>query len=197
MQFLKDEVRSTIHQCALKEFYEKGYNDASMRSIAERVGMTVGNLYRYFPNKEDLFYQVISPAYHKLIELIQEDHTQIINLREAQSFVEYIAGRMVLINGQHREELLILMDGCSGTRFEHAQDEIVRLVENRLKNQLFPKLEEMNIPTPDEFFAHVLSVSIIEGMKAILKHYEDEKDMRGLITLFIRSHFHGIGHGFI
>lgn len=32
--------------------------------------MTVGNLYRYFKNKEDLLCAVISPAFNKAIDII-------------------------------------------------------------------------------------------------------------------------------
>jgi AcrR family transcriptional regulator len=63
MQGVKDDVRNSIHQAVLIEFHEKGCKDASIRSIAEKGGMTVGNLYRYFTSKEELFYSVISPAY--------------------------------------------------------------------------------------------------------------------------------------
>ena len=51
-QTLKEEVKSRIIEAAKAEFYDKGYEKASMRTIAKRAEMTVGNIYRYFENKE-------------------------------------------------------------------------------------------------------------------------------------------------
>lgn len=185
MQVLKDEVRNSIHHAALIEFQEKGFKNASMRSIAERGGMTVGNLYRYFASKEDLFYAVISPAYHKIIELTQEPFDNMDNPKEVQQFFEHLADRIMTINHEHRRELLILIDGSIGTRFEHAIEEITLLVEKKIRDQVFTKLKEKGIHIQDDFFARVLSVSLIEGMKVILKYYEDGIKMKLLIHQFI------------
>lgn len=194
MQVLKDDMRNSIHQAALAEFYESGFKDASMRSIAEKGGMTVGNLYRYFANKEDLFYGVISPAYHKVIDLTKEKFVQLDDPKEVEGRLEYIIDQIVKINREHRRELLILMGGCEGTKFEHAMEEIINLVENQLKNQIFPKLRHK---VRDEFFAHVLSVSHVEGVKAILKHYEDESKIKELIQQYMHYHFHDIQNRFV
>ena len=41
---------------------EKGYNDASVRSIAKQAGLTTGAIFRYFPDKESLFAALVSPV---------------------------------------------------------------------------------------------------------------------------------------
>ncbi|MFT9497478.1 TetR/AcrR family transcriptional regulator [Anaerosolibacter sp.] len=197
MQVLKDDVRNSIHEAALIEFHEKGFKDASMRSIAEKGGMTVGNLYRYFTNKEDLFYSVISPAYHKVIDLTNEKFVEMGGLKDIRQVMAYIANQIVMINREHRRELLILMSGCEGTKFEHAIEEITNLVENKFKNQIFPQLRGHDVVIRDEFFAHVLAVSQVEGIKAILKHYEDEDKIKGLVQQYLHYHFHDIRNRFI
>lgn len=59
-QVLKQEYRDLILKAALDEFFENGYNDASMRKIAKNANMTVGNLYHYYKDKEDLFSALVS-----------------------------------------------------------------------------------------------------------------------------------------
>ncbi len=54
MQTRKDEVRERILEAALDLFSERGYRAASMPEIARAAGTAVGNLYRYFPSKEEL-----------------------------------------------------------------------------------------------------------------------------------------------
>lgn len=44
-----------IITAATKEFLEKGYNNASLRTIATEAGITTGALFRRYKNKDDLF----------------------------------------------------------------------------------------------------------------------------------------------
>lgn len=61
MQYLKDGIRKNILENARDEFYKLGYKKASLRVIAEKSYITVGNIYRYFTNKEDLLDEVLKP----------------------------------------------------------------------------------------------------------------------------------------
>ena len=61
MQYLKDVVRTRIVNAAIAEFKEYGYSNASIRNIAETAAISLGNIYRYYENKEDLFLTIINP----------------------------------------------------------------------------------------------------------------------------------------
>ncbi|MFZ5969499.1 MAG: TetR/AcrR family transcriptional regulator [Bacillota bacterium] len=185
MQVLKDEVKNKIHQAALAEFKEKGFLNASMRSIAERGGMTVGNLYRYFKNKEDLFHAVIQPAFQKIIDLIHFNKGQSFDGDiHVENFIESLNRGIVEIYKNHRTELLILINGCSGTNYEKGKDEIVSLVEHRIKSVFFKRLEKKGIVIEDTFLARVIAISHIEGIIAILNHYDSEEKMEKMINQY-------------
>ena len=49
-----ERTRSAIIDAALEQFREAGYEDATMRAIAARAGVSVGNAYYYFASKEHL-----------------------------------------------------------------------------------------------------------------------------------------------
>lgn len=70
MQKLKPEIRTKILTNALTLFYNKGYEETTMRRIAAKSHITVGNIYRYFKNKEILFDEVIQEAYEAIYELV-------------------------------------------------------------------------------------------------------------------------------
>ena len=72
MQVLKQEVKQKIKKAAISEFEQNGYQKTSMRSIASSAGVTVGNLYRYFKNKDDLFNVIIQPAFQEIYKFIDE-----------------------------------------------------------------------------------------------------------------------------
>jgi AcrR family transcriptional regulator len=49
-----EQTRALILDTALELFRERGYEDTTMRAIAERAGVAVGNAYYYFRSKEQL-----------------------------------------------------------------------------------------------------------------------------------------------
>ena len=49
-----DETRARILETALTLFRERGYEDTTMRAIAEQAGVSLGNAYYYFRSKEQL-----------------------------------------------------------------------------------------------------------------------------------------------
>ena len=50
-----DESKNNILKAARTVFAEHGYAEASMRTIARQAGISVGGLYLYFRNKEELY----------------------------------------------------------------------------------------------------------------------------------------------
>jgi AcrR family transcriptional regulator len=64
------ESKRLILAAARTVFAEQGYAQASMRDIARVAGISVGGLYLYFHNKEDLFQTFMQEWINKL-----DDHT--------------------------------------------------------------------------------------------------------------------------
>ncbi|KGG80433.1 MULTISPECIES: TetR/AcrR family transcriptional regulator [Caloranaerobacter] len=185
MQILKDEIRDNIYNAALKEFKEKGYEKASMRDIAKKAGVSVGNMYRYFKNKDDLFYAVIGPVYNELIKFISEQKALDAFDRETVNLnIDVQASELVGIYLKYKEELLILIDGSKGSKYECAKEEIVKLVQNVIINILKIKAENSNINT-EPYFAYVLSKSVIEGVMLILKHYDNDEKVKDMVRQFV------------
>lgn len=56
---LSDEKKNKILDTAIIEFAERGFDNANINTIALNAGVSVGSMYKYFDNKEDLFLSVI------------------------------------------------------------------------------------------------------------------------------------------
>lgn len=78
-QILKDDRRALIVNAAINDFYEYGYQKTSMRHIAKNANMTVGNVYRYFKNKDDLINYIIEPVLRKINEVLVRNTNQVFN----------------------------------------------------------------------------------------------------------------------
>ncbi len=56
------DTKSEIISIAKAEFMEVGFQEASMRKIASKVGITATALYRHYANKEEIFDAIVEPA---------------------------------------------------------------------------------------------------------------------------------------
>lgn len=60
--------RPLIVAAALKAFAAKNYDGASMADIARAAGITKRAIYRHFPSKRELFYEVRNLVYNSIVE---------------------------------------------------------------------------------------------------------------------------------
>lgn len=67
---LPEEKRRRILETATKEFAKKGYHDASISSIASKSGISVGAVYKYFDNKQDLFLTIVDHSIDRMETLL-------------------------------------------------------------------------------------------------------------------------------
>ena len=70
------EKRTAIMEAALDLFTERGFHGAPTSLIAERAGVGVGTIYRYFENKEELIrsiYEELHLRYHERFTISFED----------------------------------------------------------------------------------------------------------------------------
>lgn len=70
---LEEEKRRRIYDAGLQEFSEQGYEAASTNSIVKAAGIGKGSLFKYFLNKEALYFYVLDRVLADLLEDIQED----------------------------------------------------------------------------------------------------------------------------
>ncbi len=56
------ELREKILACAVDLYVEQGLKGLSMRSVAEKLGVSATALYRHYRNKEDLLHNVVGEA---------------------------------------------------------------------------------------------------------------------------------------
>lgn len=196
MQVLKDEVRQKIKKAAQNEFEKKGYQKASMRSIALSAGVTVGNLYRYFKNKDDLFKVIIQPAFEEIYKFIDEfarsKDITLTERRQKGNFIKIFKESLIQIYLQHRSELIILLNGSKGSQMERAREQIISLIAWRIKEEAFPKMKKKMIIPEDDFLAKILATSFIEGISLVLNKFEDKEKTKELFIQFTHLYFCGL-----
>jgi AcrR family transcriptional regulator len=156
MQVLKEEVRQRIIKSAKREFKKSGFEKASMRSIASSANMTVGNLYRYYKNKEDLFSAIIGSLFDEIKTLKANTPA------EPEARLNYLLENFKELQKELRSEWLTLFGGSAGTRFQKIADEIHNILKDTLTAVLVKNGRRPEIAMP-------LATAIIYGLNDILR----------------------------
>jgi len=79
------ETKKKIVDAAREIFSSKGYAAANMREIAQAAGTSVGGVYLYFKNKEELYKSLISEKRSSLSSMIEMSSAQARTAAEALS----------------------------------------------------------------------------------------------------------------
>jgi AcrR family transcriptional regulator len=78
-----DQTKALILETALEMFRERGYDETTMRAVAQKAGVSLGNAYYYFRSKEFLiqaFYQRLHDS-HLAVALPALEHEKTLKAR--------------------------------------------------------------------------------------------------------------------
>jgi AcrR family transcriptional regulator len=135
-QIQKGHVRTAIIAAATTLFAEVGFEAATMGAVAERAGSSVGNVYKYFANKEELFAAALPTEF--AVELRRMTRARIkavgnvadIRLLPPGSRYHVLADELLDFCLANRERVVILLHRAEGTPFATFADDFVeRLVD--------------------------------------------------------------------
>ena len=198
MQYLKDEIKENIVRSALNEFKEKGFDGASIRSIAQNAKMTSGNIYRYFDSKEKLFEFIMNPVYEKLVQFGERFDNEVISSKvsfvnfDSMTMIKEIYGDILETFSQYGTELMILYDKSEGTRFSGIIDRIKAIIYKILKEVYLYELKNNGKEVKDEFILYVIASSFVEGIGDILRNVSDGGRIRNLVESYAEVIFHNL-----
>lgn len=147
MQQRVDERRKSILKAAELLFAEKGFEATTMKDITRAAGTSIGNLYFYFPNKDELMMRLIEEVISEIwdhefdpeewdLDIDDLTHEAVDDYLKIQAFFsnETFARNMLNIvpHKLFRKHILRYMEGMSreryeayGDRFQHLDVDVV------------------------------------------------------------------------
>lgn len=189
VQVLKEELRQAILREARNEFAQHGYMAASVRRIAAKVGISVGNLYRYYEGKEVIFDSVVEPVYHELEALLSNHDGQ---RYDEENIFELVVRVLTNIVGEIRIPLLILIDGTKGTRHEDAVLKFHQMMADNVANHLVDYNSKQGREVFDQQAAWPVSVAFMQGFFEIIRRYEDPEDCKSMVHQYVLFWYQGL-----
>ena len=181
MQYLKKEIRGRIIAAAVAEFKEQGYSDASIRNIANNAEISLGNIYRYFTNKEALYFAVINPFMESVKQFVENDFSF------TGKTMQEISEMLVSFLMQYHDELLIICKGNT-VHYDAFIGYIIEAIAGKIKElvqSVFPEVDS-KIHNPN-FYAAVAEgflTSFFRILQCGCDKETQERNARELITFF-------------
>lgn len=181
MQYLKKEIKDRILASAVDEFKEHGFANASIRNIANNAEISLGNIYRYFANKEALYLAVINPFMESVKQSVEQDF---VFKDKSMKEMSIIFVRFLM---QYSDELLIIRKGNS-VHYDKFVSYITEVISNKIREMMeesFPKIDE-KIKNPE--FYNAIAEGFLNSLFKILRNEDSpevqERNARELITFY-------------
>lgn len=186
MQVLKDELRHKILLESERLFLERGYDRTSLQMIADKVNISKSNLYHYFRNKEELFYELTDSAASGLRQLILRLRDKRFDPRTGvREYQVLLTEEVVSLLLAHKYGLLLIMEQAHGTRYEELRAGLIDMMAAKIAPTL---RDEDNA----DLISAIMARNLIDGITQILKMRVRPRDVRANLNRLIEYHTNGI-----
>jgi AcrR family transcriptional regulator len=194
----KPEVRRAIQKAAAEAFAEGGFDRAALGDVVGRAGTSIGNLYKYFANKDELFADFIPRGF--TTELMNGIRAQVEALRGERDVFALDAGHpyrrasedLLAFTIAHRERVVFLLLRARGTKHERFAGEIVRLlVELALRHARATYPRFVATPASKRALTRIYE-AFVATVGAILAEERSERAVREAVALHATYHLSGL-----
>jgi AcrR family transcriptional regulator len=195
-QIQKESVRKRIMKEAKAAFLVSGYQNTSMRQIAQKSEMTVGNLYRYFENKASLFGAIVDPFLAEIDGVLKETTKDWVSLHAAPAGVFELEGKsyqeaivtmtrlLVRTIRRHKDESLLILTKSQGYRYGNTLKDTVGWI-----HEIFVERERTLGREPDLIFTKALSSGFLESLIVMIKDSKSDEEAEVVFGRLIEHYF--------
>ncbi|MFP5487927.1 MAG: TetR/AcrR family transcriptional regulator [Acidimicrobiia bacterium] len=175
-QTLKREVRDRILAAAEREFYDHGFDGATMAGIAKRAGTAGANVYRYFEDKAALFEAVIT------VEFVERHDELVVASVEALARPDddgSTAEALLEFWLSNRRRFVTLLEHRGPTRFGTYPDRFVERLVDEFESSLTRELS-----SSERTLCRVIFENTRRALTLLLRSCPDDEAARHLIRGF-------------
>jgi AcrR family transcriptional regulator len=190
MQTLKNSVKDQILHAAIQEFKDKGYVQASLRHIAQEANISVGNVYRYFDSKEELFKSIIYPPLKRFETILSLEPSSFSHPKVAfNELAELFSTTLISLIQEDKDALYVALNDPSTSSLIRAQ---LKTFLTRLATQWLEPIET-NL-SESSLVIDMLTQGIFHGcLHAVeLSNSEDSKQIASAINMYFELHVYMI-----
>jgi len=171
----KDYHHTAIIEAATAEFMEYGFKDASMRRIANAVGMSAAGLYKHFASKEEMFSALVEPSYQGLLSLFGSEageQAKAVGTGDLRNFESVGDAKLAMTYiYDHLEAFQLIVCRSQGTKYEGFLHDIA-VLEEKTTLSFMEILKSRGVPIKEFRFPelHLLTTANINAVFQAVEH---------------------------
>lgn len=183
MKFKDEEAVGQILECAKEEFMQKGFADASMRTIAEKAGFTTGMLYSRFADKNELFSALVKEGADKLYSYfadVQEEFAEFPAAQQVTEMQTYTSGKMRTVLDiiyEYFDTFKLIVCHSAGSSYERYIDRMIEYETD--STERFMRVLQKNgtsVKTVRRDINHMLASALFNGIFEVVAHDFPKED---------------------
>lgn len=186
----KNETYTEILKNAKTEFLQKGFEKASMRSIAAMTGITAGALYKHFLSKAAIFDALVQPLITQTLSIGTDFSKIAMHLYETKDFLstkeairDSLQNLCTLVYSRF-DEFKLLFNRSAGTKYENIRHEFVMADVTACKKFIADlKKRGININPLDDDRLHLIYSTALTPLFEIITHEYSYKKALSFIDI--------------
>ena len=183
------ETKKKLLESAKKEFLEKGFTGASLRTIAANAGVTTGAMYRNFKDKNAFFCALVDDAVEATKNVIMladpKNHEKLTpeQMQEHMDFEKKSTDDFLNYMYENFDAFTLLLRKSAGSTHEHFQEDICDLyTKNCEKTFAYMYKQKIAAKKISPMTIHFIASTIINAFCDIILHNMTKKEAQEYIS---------------
>lgn len=201
VQYKKEDIKNKIDAAALSIFAKKGYENTAISDIAKTANVSIGNIYRYYKGKDDIFYSIVPE--HFICEFKETLLKKVASAKDVLSGDIRNSGLFLLMNEEfiefmvsNRERMMILFMGSRGTRYEPVKEEAINYLIMTVQENYSGKDNNIIFDSKNYFIIKTVYTNLIEMMISTLREFQSISEIKALLQIINSYHLFGVTYLF-
>ena len=179
MQTKKEDIRNKILTVSERMFIKNGYENTSLRMIADRSYISKSNIYRYFSSKEEIYEELVRDARESMKRAIKSFSNREYAGKYTFDKIEEISRIIATLMSEFRSGFLIILSSTEGEDY-------------RMLTGLFQQHFLEGCPIDDDEFKTQVVNLLITGLTDILLKHEKQEEIHERLRLLWCYHYRGL-----
>jgi AcrR family transcriptional regulator len=188
----KSEMKELILNTAMKLFLDKGFNNITIRNIAEKIEYSPATIYLYFKNKDEILYTLRKEGFQKLYEWqktslnINDPHKRL--LKHGEAYVLF-----ALENAEYYDLMFMMRSPVKHTKETNFNDtglksyELLKNNVNECMSQgLFPRMNVDIVTFSLWSYVHGIASLIIRSRGIMFPEEQVNNIIKGSLDFMLK-----------
>ena len=179
MQVKKDDIQKKILTVSERMFIKNGYENTSLKMIADKSYISKSNIYRYYKSKNEIYETLVGPARTEILKLTTVFFTDDFIGKYTPDKCEEVSSILASVFSEYRSGVLVALRSSTGTDRKLVEQTIIaKFIEA--------------CPIYDEDTKEMISKLLIYGITEILLKHSDKESIERELKALIYYHYLGL-----